>query len=506
LSNATAIGAHAFVAQGNSMVLGGVFGVNGATAPTRVGIGTTTPDGALEISGDNISLPMFLTKYDPNTIFNSFYFVGRRARGNEAAPAAVLSGDSLFRIGADGYDGSSFHGFARGEISFEATEDWTTTATGTQIKFFTTPNGGSGRLPRALIDHSGNVGIGTSAPARLLHVANGSSGATSLSTSDFVIEDDEAAFQHFITPDDVESGLLFGDPTATIGGGIIFNNAATNNGIQFRTGGNTPRMTLDGSGSLGIGTTAPINRLTIGTPETPLLNGAVGIFNAGGTFMTVRDTTNNIEGFVGADSNGVLFGSISNSLVRIRTNNTNRLTFDLGGAAIFSGNVVIDGFTVPTLDTGGTTPVCQNVSSRLATCSSSLRYKSNVAAFTPGLELINRLRPVSFNWREGGVLDLGLVAEEVAAVEPLLTTTNAKGEVEGMKYDRVGVVLINAVKEQQEQIEKQDERADVQQKKIDEQATTIARQQAEIDALKQIVCAGAPMATLCRQAREKEPK
>jgi len=49
--------------------------------------------------------------------------------------------------------------------------------------------------------------------------------------------------------------------------------------------------------------------------------------------------------------------------------------------------------------------------------------------------------------------DMGLVAEEVAEIEPLLTSTNDKGEVEGVKYDRVGVVLINAVKEQQAQID-----------------------------------------------------
>jgi len=48
--------------------------------------------------------------------------------------------------------------------------------------------------------------------------------------------------------------------------------------------------------------------------------------------------------------------------------------------------------------------------------------------------------------------DLGLGAEEVAAVEPLLVTYNSKGEVEGVKYDRIAVVLLNAVKEQQEQI------------------------------------------------------
>jgi trimeric autotransporter adhesin len=43
LSNATAIGALAYVTQNNSLVLGSVNGVNGATSNTAVGIGTTAP-------------------------------------------------------------------------------------------------------------------------------------------------------------------------------------------------------------------------------------------------------------------------------------------------------------------------------------------------------------------------------------------------------------------------------------------------------------------------------
>lgn len=67
----------------------------------------------------------------------------------------------------------------------------------------------------------------------------------------------------------------------------------------------------------------------------------------------------------------------------------------------------------------------------------------------PSLTLISRLRPVSFNWKQGGMADLGLIAEEVAKVEPLLVTHNDKDQIEGVKYDRVAVVLLNAVKEQQ---------------------------------------------------------
>ncbi|HET8674659.1 MAG TPA: tail fiber domain-containing protein, partial [Blastocatellia bacterium] len=70
-----------------------------------------------------------------------------------------------------------------------------------------------------------------------------------------------------------------------------------------------------------------------------------------------------------------------------------------------------------------------------------------------GLKLVSRLRPVTFDWKETKAHDLGLVAEEVAEVEPLLVTHNDKGEIEGVKYDRFSAVLINAIKEQQSQIE-----------------------------------------------------
>ena len=69
------------------------------------------------------------------------------------------------------------------------------------------------------------------------------------------------------------------------------------------------------------------------------------------------------------------------------------------------------------------------------------------------MEIIEQLRPVTFEWIAGGEADLGLVAEEVAKVAPLLTTRNAAGQIEGVKYDRINAVLVNAVQEQQAQIE-----------------------------------------------------
>ena len=51
LTNATAIGSNAEVTTNNSLVLGSINGVNGATASTNVGIGTTAPASTLDVHG-----------------------------------------------------------------------------------------------------------------------------------------------------------------------------------------------------------------------------------------------------------------------------------------------------------------------------------------------------------------------------------------------------------------------------------------------------------------------
>ena len=54
LSNASAIGANARVDQSDSIVLGSINGINGGTADTKVGIGTTTPSARLHVVGDGL--------------------------------------------------------------------------------------------------------------------------------------------------------------------------------------------------------------------------------------------------------------------------------------------------------------------------------------------------------------------------------------------------------------------------------------------------------------------
>ena len=143
---------------------------------------------------------------------------------------------------------------------------------------------------------------------------------------------------------------------------------------------------------------------------------------------------------------------------------------------------------------GGSISVCAINTFPLKTlslCSSSIRYKKDVENFSSGLDLVKRLRPVTFTWKSNNQRDLGFVAEEVNAVEPLMTTYNEKGEVEGVKYDRISAALVNAVNEQQTEITQQKET-------IERQNEQLQNQQRQIDALKQIVCAANPNTAVCR--------
>ena len=216
---------------------------------------------------------------------------------------------------------------------------------------------------------------------------------------------------------------------------------------------------------------------------------------AGATNVT-GDHNTIIGGGADVGSSGLSYATAIGAAATASTSNSITLGRSGGQDLVrIPGNLVL-----LELSTGGVTSICRNAFSLIATCSSSARYKSNIVTFSSGLDLTRRLRPVSFNWTEGGMPDLGLVAEEVNKIEPLLTTTNAKGEIEGVKYDRVSVVLINAIKEQQAEIESlRRDKADLR----NELRTTTRSQQDELKALKAIACSIRPNAAICRRSHRE---
>jgi len=142
---------------------------------------------------------------------------------------------------------------------------------------------------------------------------------------------------------------------------------------------------------------------------------------------------------------------------------------------------------LPGLGGGGSTSLCLDGGANVRTCGSSRRYKDDITSFSTGLKIVQKPRPVTFNWKSNGQEDLGLVAEEVNKVNRLLTTYNSKGEIEGVKYDRLTAVLVNAIKEQQQQISQQQKQ--------------IAQQQGQLESLKKLVCQSHSRAAACKGRR-----
>jgi hypothetical protein len=276
------------------------------------------------------------------------------------------------------------------------------------------------------------VGIGTTAPAARLHVngntvLNGDVGigtttpTTSIGGSRVL---DLAGSSSVLRLQSLTTGGQQWEWQSTVLGG----NGAMN---LFNASNSTNLFTVLANGNVGIGAPLPTARLRVG--------GAIGTM---ASFASVGDFA--IDDSVSA---GGRFIVKDNGNVGIGTN-APATKLDVDGGIRFSA-----------LASGGNVQLCwNNLNGRIASCSSSLRYKTDFRPFNRGLSIINRLQPITFKWKSDQSLDLGLGAEDVAAIEPLLVTHNANGEVEGVKYDRLSAVFINAFKEQQAEIKSQAEK------------------------------------------------
>lgn len=227
--------------------------------------------------------------------------------------------------------------------------------------------------------------------------------------------------------------------------------------------------------NVGIGLSAPQQRLHIRDNSGNILFGNGGCnpgFAAIGFSTTLTCTNYSLLG----DGSNTIINRPTGGIIAFREGNTDQMTINASGIV-----------SINTLAAAGNTPLCRNASFNLAVCSSSLRYKENVQTYAGGLEIVRRLRPVTFNWKNGGTADVGFTAEEVEKTEPLLATRNEQGEIEGVKYAQITTVLVNSVNQQQTEIEAFQKQ--------------IAEQQKQIEALKKLVCAANPTAEICREER-----
>ena len=87
--------------------------------------------------------------------------------------------------------------------------------------------------------------------------------------------------------------------------------------------------------------------------------------------------------------------------------------------------------------------------------SSDKRLKDNIKNIANPLEKLEKLNGVEFDWNDKQDLykghDIGVIAQEVEQVLPEIVDTRKDGH-KAVKYDRMVALLIEAVKEQQQQI------------------------------------------------------
>jgi hypothetical protein len=183
-------------------------------------------------------------------------------------------------------------------------------------------------------------------------------------------------------------------------------------------------MVIDGSSSVGIGTTTPSTRLTVdsGLPGPAL---AIAASSQTGRYYTLGLTT------TGALSlNDAALGAT-------------RMLFDT------SGSVGI-GTTTPafTLQVNGSVAGVGAYNN-----TSDGRLKKDIASLEYGLDTIMKLRPVGFNWVTQDQEwkkqhQIGLIAQEVEPVVPEVVTT-AKDELQtkSLAYGGLVPVLIKAVQD-----------------------------------------------------------
>ena len=169
------------------------------------------------------------------------------------------------------------------------------------------------------VDSSGNVGIGTTSPAELLHIVQTDT-------------NNVATFAKFSNTTNATTGFDIGVVNNT-GDAILYNREET--AMRFATG-DTEAMRIDSSGNVGIGTTSPFSLKLHVRPATDV---NFGVYNATTTLRTAAFND---------PFNAFIDWQLDASTFRFRTNTIERLRIDS------SGNVGI-GTSSPTarLDVSG---------------------------------------------------------------------------------------------------------------------------------------------------------
>ena len=190
-------------------------------------------------------------------------------------------------------------------------------------------------------------------------------------------------------------------------------------------------------------------------------------------------TTGSLNVAIGWDSLGGNTSGNSNTAVGYGagfTNSTGSANTALGA---FSGKGVTTGFNVMclgygvlgsnvdnstwignvwgvTTQSGNTAPVVVSDGGQLGIVASSKRFKKDIASMKDASEVILSLRPVTFHYKTDAreTPQFGLIAEEVAKLNPALVLPDNEGKPYTVRYDAVNAMLLNEFLKEHQKVEK----------------------------------------------------
>jgi hypothetical protein len=230
-----------------------------------------------------------------------------------------------------------------------------------------------------------------------------------------------------------------------------------------------------GNANVAIGSLAAYSNFTGGG------NTAVG---RGALFDNQSGNYNIALGFAAGDrttgSNNIVIGDIGvegeSNTIRIGGGGftgpqTAAFIAGISGTAVVGDAVVVDGY------------------GQLGTVASSARFKKNIKPMDKTSEAILALKPVSFQYTSDskGTPQFGLIAEEVAKVNPDLVVRNRNDEIYSVRYEAVNAMLLNEFLKEHRTVQDLKSTVAKQEATIAQQQTSfqskLAEQEKQIEAL-----------------------
>ena len=130
-----------------------------------------------------------------------------------------------------------------------------------------------------------------------------------------------------------------------------------------------------------------------------------------------------------------------------------------------------------------TAPVIVSADGQLGTAASSERFKKDIATMNKASEAVLSLRPVTFHYKTDttGTPQFGLIAEEVAKVNPALVLPDKEGKPYTVRYDAVNAMLLNEFLKEHKIVQEQGAMIAQQQKQIQQLTAGLQKVSAQLE-------------------------